>query len=138
MEDNYHIQNCDDSDVLSFGDDTCKISKFRKAVKDSFESEIGHALSSKLNYHGVKIESSILLLNGNHKEYSRWFNEGIDCEVLNLGSKNWKKGKVKIQLKVEFYVEEQELGKSLSDDEPENSLLEPALDDIRQIISGNS
>ncbi|MEM9925728.1 MAG: KGK domain-containing protein [Cyanobacteria bacterium P01_D01_bin.50] len=34
------------------------------------------------------------------------FNEGIDCEILKLGARGWKKGKVRIC--VEFCAEEPE------------------------------
>lgn len=43
----------------------------------------------------------------------RWIEEGIDCEILNLGDKNWKKGKVKIKITVEFCSDEPELSQCL-------------------------
>jgi hypothetical protein len=44
-----------------------------------------------------------------NKPYSRWFENGIDCEILNLGSEEWKKAKVKVKLTIEFYVESEEI-----------------------------
>ncbi len=40
-----------------------------------------------------------------------WFSDGIDCEVLKIGSKGWQKGKVKINLQVslEFCPDEPEI-----------------------------
>lgn len=130
MEGSYHVQSCDDSDVLSFDDNTYKISRFRRAVEKSFGSEMGRTLSSNLNSYGVRIEEAVLLPNGSREEYSRYFTEGIECEILNLGSKNWKKGKVKIQFNVEFCLEEQEATEITNNDKLESNLLEQSLNDI--------
>lgn len=51
------------------------------------------------------------------KERKKWYREGVDCEMLKPGS-NWKKGKLKIRISIEFYP-----------DRPESPL-----DDIRQQI----
>ena len=50
----------------------------------------------------------------------KWINEGLECEILKLGSNNWKKGKVRINISLEFCP-----------DEPEISEYESPLDEIR-------
>ena len=50
----------------------------------------------------------------------KWINEGLKCEILKLGSNNWKKGKVRINISLEFCP-----------DEPEISEYESPLDEIR-------
>jgi hypothetical protein len=62
--------------------------------------------------------------------HARWFNNGIDCEILNLGAKNWKKGRVKIKISVEFYVEEETDSSNKEVSEPESPL-----DDLRQMLN---
>ncbi|KJH73489.1 KGK domain-containing protein [Aliterella atlantica] len=52
-----------------------------------------------------------------YKERKRWYEEGVDCEMLQPNS-NWKKGKLKIRISLEFRP-----------DRPESPL-----DDIRQQI----
>ncbi len=138
VKDSFYLLECDDNDVLLFGDDTFKVSKFRKALNNSFNSEVGRSITNNLSYYGVKIEQEVLLPNGSNGEYSRWFDEGIDCEVLNLGSESWKRGKVKIQFRVEFYVEEQETVETPSSDKLEISQIESPLDDLRQMMHENS
>lgn len=54
------------------------------------------------------------------------FKEGIDVQILNLGSKSWKRGKLKFKLSVEFYVEEED--REIK--EPESPL-----DDLRRKIN---
>mgnify|MGYP002654622304 CR=1 FL=1 len=51
----------------------------------------------------------------------KWIEEGIDCELLNLGDPQWKKGKVRVRVVVEFLP-----------DEPESSDYQSPLDEIRQ------
>lgn len=131
MEENFYLSDCDDDDVLSFGDNTFKASRFRRAVNQSFGSDIGSVLGRELSRQGVLIDQQILL------PYTKWFNEGIDCEILNLGSRSWKKGKVRIKFNVEFY-EEQEAVETSSSDEPDINEAESPLDDIRRLLNENS
>lgn len=61
-----------------------------------------------------------------------WLVEGVECEVLKIGSPGWQKGKVKLRVTLEFYPDEPPL------DCPENSISTPSdspLDDIRQLIN---
>jgi hypothetical protein len=134
MEENFCLQNCDEDDVLSFGDDTFKVSKFKRAVKGAFGNSLGSQLYSQLNsYHGIKIDGAILAPKGVDEPYARWFNDGIDCEILQIGSKGWQKGKVRIKLSVEFYVEED--SEQLVSEPSEIDLPESPLDDLRQMIN---
>lgn len=136
MEDNYYLQDCNDDDVLSFGEDTLKVGKFKKAIKGVFGNDLGSQFYHRLkSFHGIKIDSSILNPEGVHEPYARWFGDGIDCEILTLGSKSWKKGKVRIKVSVEFYVEEQEDSQTLGIDALEISLPESPLDDLRQMMN---
>ncbi|MFH7028656.1 MAG: KGK domain-containing protein [Heteroscytonema crispum UTEX LB 1556] len=118
MSDELKPIKCNDDDVLASGDNTYKIGKFRKAVNESFNSSMGYRLDSELESKGVRI---------NTQSSKIWFTEGIDCEILNLGSKTWKKAKVKIKINVEFYTEEEE--------NPEIIEPESPLDDIRRMIN---
>jgi len=134
MEKNFSLQNCDEDDVVSFGDDTFKVSKFRKAVNGAFGNNLGNQFYSQLSsYQGIKIDGAIVAPKGVDEPYARWFNDGIDCEILQLGSKIWQKGKVKIKVSVEFYIEED--SEQLTSDASEIELPESPLDDIRQMIS---
>lgn len=117
MEYNSYLQKWNDDDVMSFNDALCKVSNFRNAVNHGFTDphRVKDSLSFAFSQYGVPI-SGIKLLN-----------EGIDCEVLNLGSKTWQKGKIKIKVTVEFCPNEIQI-----------SQLESPLDDIRQTIKENS
>jgi hypothetical protein len=58
--------------------------------------------------------------NDSYKPRMKWIDEGLECEVLNLGANQWKKGKVRIKISFEFCP-----------DEPEISEYESPLDEIR-------
>lgn len=73
VKNSFYLLGCEDNDVLSFGDNIFKIAKFRRALNNSFNSEVGRSISNNLSYYGVKIEQEVLLPNGNNGEYSRWF-----------------------------------------------------------------
>jgi hypothetical protein len=67
------------------------------------------------------------LENNSYKPRQKWIDEGIDCEILNLGAKSWKKGKVRINVIVEFCP-----------DEPEEMEPESPLDSERKLINSLS
>lgn len=47
--------------------------------------------------------------------------EGVDCQILKAGASGWKKGRIKINISVEFIP-----------DEPETNQYQSPLDEIRQ------
>ncbi len=130
MEDKYNLRDCNDDDVLSFGDATFKIGKFRQALNQSLNNELGNQITHQLSSKGVKIPDSILYPPGENAPHVKWFDQGRDCEILNLGAKNWKKGRVKIQISVEFYVEDETYNSDLEVSEPESPL-----DDLRRMMN---
>ena len=67
-----------------------------------------------------------------------WFNEGTNCEILKIGSKGWKTGKVRIKISLEFCPNE-----SVNEEEYFNEKLvhiqeDSPLDDIRQAMTEES
>lgn len=58
-------------------------------------------------------------------EGSQWFNQGVSCQLLEVG-KGWRKGKVKINITLEFIPDEPETETNKNDS---------VLDDIRQSMN---
>lgn len=129
MQDEFKSIQCNDGDVLDFGGNTYKIAKFKQAMDTSLnstlEDTLNEELNEELNREGVEIKES---------QNVNWFQAGIDCEILTLGSQSWKKGKVKIKISVEFYVEEEDIQITNSNN---SQITEPEspLDDLRRIIN---
>ncbi|MEH2420995.1 MAG: KGK domain-containing protein [Nostoc sp.] len=124
MEDGFKPIECNNGDVFDFGDNTYKIAKFQQAMDTSSNSMLENALNQELSRQGIKIKQS---------PNENWFQKGIYCEILTLGSQSWKKGKVKIKISVEFYVEEQDV-QIINSNNSEITEPESPLDDLRRII----
>ncbi|MBD2246272.1 KGK domain-containing protein [Nostoc sp. FACHB-888] len=124
MEDGFKQIECNDGDILDFGGNTYKIAKFKRAIDASFNATIEYKLNQELSSKGIHIKESP---KGN------WFQKGTDCEILTLGSQSWKKGKVKVKISVEFYIEEEDIQITNSNN---SEITEPEspLDDLRRMI----
>lgn len=102
---NFSFSFSDDS-VVAFGSVLHKASRLREALKVILTTEKVLETPSQ----------------GELKIFSKdWFEEGINCEALELGDKAWRKGKIKIKVSIEFHP-----------DEPQ--ALDSPLDDFRQTI----
>ncbi|MEW6496181.1 MAG: KGK domain-containing protein [Cyanobacteriota bacterium] len=115
MEYNSYLQECSDDDVLSFDDAIFKVGKVKNAVEYAFTdpNQLPQSLSYAFRNKGLET------LN-----ISNIISDGVDCEVLRIGSKGWEKGKLRIRIQVEF-----------CSDEPDISQPESPLDDLRQMIN---
>lgn len=67
---------------------------------------------------------------------AQWFLDGIECQVLTYGAKDWKKGKVR--LTIEFCPDEPEIEETPPNEQPEITEIESPLDDLRQLINQNN
>jgi hypothetical protein len=123
MEENFKPINCNGDDVLEVGENIYKISKLLQALTKASNSSIAYRLQQELSSKGVNIQDS---------KSEVWFTKGLDCKILNLGSPSWKKGKLKFNISVELYIEEEsEISNNITSEisEPESPL-----DDLRRLI----
>ena len=123
MEGNFKPISCNGDDVLEVGENIYKISKLLQALTKASNSDLAYAIQQELRSKGVNIQQS-------HSEV--WFTEGLDCKILNLGSPSWKKGKLKFNINVEFYIEEE--SETSNNITSEISEPESPLDDLRRLI----
>ena len=99
--------DCGDDDVIAFGEAMFRSGKLKKAIGQSFDGSVGRAIDQKLRQNGLEIPIRMIgtrLAN----EHCHWFDEGINCEILDLSTRRWCKGKVKVRVAVEFFVEDTE------------------------------
>lgn len=78
-------------------------------------------LLDKLVCKTLEIEELEQLANNRYQDRKKWIEEGLDCELLNLGDSQWQKGKIRVEVSVEFVP-----------DEPESTDYQSPLDEIRQ------
>jgi hypothetical protein len=134
MTEKFEKRNFGNDDVLAFGDSTSKVGKFKKAVDLSFSSSLGIQFSNELRNKGIQIDPKFLAPNNKTDDHARWFDSGMECEILQVGSDGWKVGKVRIKVDVEFYVEELEPLEDTEGNISEAAQSESPLDSIRQMI----
>ena len=107
MANNLIPYDCGDDDVIAFGDAMFRSGKLKKAIGQSFDGSVGRAIDQKLRQNGLEIPVRMVgtrLAN----EHCQWFDEGINCEILDLATRRWCQGKVKVKVSVEFFVEDTE------------------------------
>jgi len=131
MSENFNLSDLADEDIISFGEFLYKVGKLKRVLKDSGDSGMGQKLSNKLQSLTVKIDENCFL-NGYALEYEKLFEPGIDCEILRVGAKEWKKGKVKIKMSFEFYLEDDEMDDDSTMSQSDINQSKSPLDDLRE------
>lgn len=96
-------------------DDVVSVDPSNKAIVDNSTFRIAElAKQAKKNLLWGKPETV----------QTKWTTEGVECEILQLGTTSWQKGKVRLRIDLEFCP-----------DELDESQLDSPLDDLRQIIT---
>ncbi|MCW6048981.1 hypothetical protein K4039_02530 [Lyngbya sp. CCAP 1446/10] len=134
MKNKVDFHNCGNDDALSFGNAMLKVEKLKETVNIIFpEFGLGQTLNSSLSQQKLDIDVGFNT-NKRPNAYDKWFGEGIDCEILRVGTQGWKKGKIKLKLNVtiEFCPDEPELEETPENNESETSQPESPLDDLRR------
>ena len=100
-----YLSQCDSKDVISFDSEKWfSIGKIKKIIQEAFRT---HGIDSVTN----KVSESSILNN-----IKIWFYQGEECEILRSGSPGWQKGKIKINVTLEFIPDEpQEVASPLDD-----------------------
>ena len=106
MTNNLIPYDCGDDDVIAFGEAMFRSGKLKKAIGQSFDGSVGRAIDQNLRQHGLEIPIRMIGSTRLANEHCQWFDEGISCEILDLSTRRWCKGKVRVQVSVEFLVED--------------------------------
>ncbi|MEY3870972.1 MAG: hypothetical protein RLZZ338_4866 [Cyanobacteriota bacterium] len=131
MSENFNLSDLADEDVISIAENVYKVGKIRRVLKDLGNNSMGQQLYSQLQSLTVKIDDKFLR-NGNVWEYEKLFEPGIDSEILKLGAKEWKKGKAKLKISFEFYLEDDENDDDSTMSQSEINQSKSPLDDLRE------
>ncbi len=129
MEYNAFLQKCNDDDVLELDNNMIKLSKLRSDLKlvSSFNQN-SEALVAIAKY----VKSTLL----SKKDVEKLFNDdGVDANVLRIGSQGWKKGKIKLKIVLEFCPDEPEIEQVTQSKDLEMNQPESPLDDIRRMMN---
>ncbi len=110
---NNFLASLNDDDVVELFDQLVKSKDLKFALDDSFGEPIQKRLVEHLKHRGIETKDKREI----------WFDKGAKCQILSAGANGWKKGRVKINVSVEFIP-----------DDPEPSQYQSPLDEIRQEI----
>ena len=102
---NEYLSNCDPRDVISFNNE-----KWASVTK------LKHIVYRALVDAGISSMTSHIKSYSDFKNTNTWFKKGEECEILRAGSKGWQKGKLKVNVTLEFIPDEIEEVKSPLDD----------------------
>lgn len=133
MEDNYYLQNCQDDDVVAFGNSMFKAGRLTRKINESFGKSMGEKLTHELNHRKIHVDWDSSHPNKYGGACESIFNDGINCEILILESQRWKKGKMRVKVTVEFYAEEDNV--DISNTQANINQSESPLDDLRRMIN---
>ena len=101
---NEYLQQCNLKDVISFNSEKwISVSKIKDVVRQSFDT------------YRTTLDKNISSTSSIGHNFT-WFNQGENCEILRAGSKGWEKGKLRINVTLEFIPDETEENKSPLDD----------------------
>ncbi|BAZ28346.1 hypothetical protein NIES4074_07770 [Cylindrospermum sp. NIES-4074] len=144
MEENFKFIGCTENDAISCGSAMFKTQKLKEIIKRLFNKQkLGEELTTSFKSENLNVSVPASYTDTRGKNgtlssrldrilYEKWFKEGIPCEVLQLRSGGWQKGKVRINLEVsiEFCPDEPEI-----EETPEIKESESPLDDLRRMIN---
>ena len=124
MDSEQILNGINDNDVINFtkpGEKkTFCISEFRTIIKTATDT-MKKAYAESLISQGHQLYTDWSHRNAT---YDGWFDgSGAKCELLRLGDSQWKHGKVRIRIEVEFIPD---------DDEDSSEINEPSLDTFRE------
>ena len=126
MRFNNYLKECRNDDVFCHQQNLFKVGILKNAIITAFKAAIPNKLQEELAIQKLHIQPTRWVDNDRGKKVINqdnnvWFEEGVDFQILRAGSKGWQKGKLKINVTLEFIP-----------DEPEEK---SPLDDVRQELN---
>jgi hypothetical protein len=135
MEESCEFQGCSEKAAISFRGKTYKVQDLVQAVQ-SFRVDLGEFLYRSWRKKEIEIypghQQPITPSVSARILYEKYFDEGVECEILDLGSEDWVKGKMRLRLSLEFVLDppaEPELAETEDQTSPDQ---DDVLDAIRE------
>lgn len=118
------LSDMNNNDVVEFSEHTIvKKSRLLDIIINRIISKFENVINEYLKENDIKFNREKYDSKNKEKITENWLSTGISCSRLKLGSHQWQKGKIKFNLTVEFYPEE------------ENNEVKSVLDDIRKSLN---
>ncbi|WP_254173094.1 KGK domain-containing protein [Planktothrix pseudagardhii] len=135
MSDVVYSENCEDYEVLLFGNHTCLVEKLKQDLECALKDRANDIIESITRKQS---NQSFYVIKGDSRYDWQWFEEGIECKLLKLGVKEWQPGTLKFKVTLQFCPEEPEEDE-VDDEEEINKMDEmtKSLDDYEVLWFGN-
>jgi hypothetical protein len=109
MDSEQILKGINDDDVISFTKShekkTFCIAEFRTIIRTTADA-MKRAYAESLISQGHQLHTD---WSGRHPTYDGWFDDsGAKCKLLCLGDSQWKHGKVRIRIELEFIPDGEE------------------------------
>lgn len=92
---NEYLSQCDSRDIVFFGSDKLTSTSKLQDVIDKAFAQSGIPMIAEYMYRSLSLNYGLT-----------WFEQGEECEILRAGSTGWQKGKIKINVTLEFIPDE--------------------------------
>ncbi|OIP67042.1 MAG: hypothetical protein AUK43_20795 [Oscillatoriales cyanobacterium CG2_30_40_61] len=130
MSDVVDSKNCENYEVLLFGNHTCLVERLKQDLEYALKERAQGIIESLA---GKQSNQSFYVIIDKSRYDKQWFEEGKECQLLKLGAKEWQPGTLKMKVTLEFCPEEPE--EDEVDQEEEIDEMVKSLDDIRQKLN---
>ena len=121
IEDNVNLKGFSDDDVVSLYSKLYRVENVKISLNKFLQSQDGQSASYNLQQtfkkNGIETDAQMTLF---------LCTQGADSEILKVASNGWKKGKLKINVSLEFIPDEPEI-----QEKPESTEYKSPLDEIR-------
>ncbi len=131
MEEFCQVYGCSEKSAVSFGGKIYKVEEIAKVIKKSKPS-LGKFIFSSFQNSDKQTHPSTREESG-QADYVSYFEEGIDFEILQPGSEEWLKGRMRLKMSIEFVVDQTDLSDSETQSDAADLVSENSLDAIRQV-----
>jgi hypothetical protein len=121
IEDNVNLKGFSDDDVVSLSSKLYRVENVKISLNKFLQSQDGQSASYNLQQtfkkNGIETDAQMTLF---------LCTQGADSEILKVASNGWKKGKLKINVSLEFIPDEPEI-----QEKSESTEYKSPLDEIR-------
>ena len=104
IEDNVNLKGFSDDDVVSLSSKLYRVENVKISLNKFLQSQDGQSASYNLQQtfkkNGIETDAQMTLF---------LCTQGADSEILKVASNGWKKGKLKINVSLEFIPDEPEI-----------------------------
>lgn len=131
MEDFCPTSGCSEKSAISFDGKIYKVEEVAKVIRESKPS-LGRFIFSSLHKSDKQIHPGTSQESG-QADYGSCFEEGIHFEILQPGSEDWVKGRMRLKVSLEFMIDQPDLLDAETPSDAVELANENPLDAIRQV-----